>query len=87
MYTHTHHGFEQAGFGWTNGIVLWVASVYGQELVAPDCPDLLAQANTASSSGGGGSSNGAVGGRVAPTAIMTFVVSLVGALVITGTFA
>ncbi|OCH84124.1 glycoside hydrolase family 37 protein [Obba rivulosa] len=34
----------QAGFGWTNGVVLWVASQYGDVLVAPDCPDLLAQA-------------------------------------------
>ncbi|KAF8895253.1 glycoside hydrolase family 37 protein, partial [Infundibulicybe gibba] len=31
----------QAGFGWTNGVVLWVASNYGQQLVLPQCPDLL----------------------------------------------
>ncbi|KAF9018966.1 glycoside hydrolase family 37 protein [Hymenopellis radicata] len=30
----------QAGFGWTNGVVLWVASVYGNVLVAPVCPVL-----------------------------------------------
>ncbi|KAI0917618.1 hypothetical protein AcW1_007218 [Taiwanofungus camphoratus] len=35
----------QAGFGWTNGVVLWIASNYGQILVAPQCPDLLAIAN------------------------------------------
>ncbi|CCM03727.1 uncharacterized protein FIBRA_05873 [Fibroporia radiculosa] len=35
----------QAGFGWTNGVVLWVASTYGDILVAPDCPDLLAIVN------------------------------------------
>ncbi|KDQ62129.1 glycoside hydrolase family 37 protein [Jaapia argillacea MUCL 33604] len=34
----------QAGFGWTNGVVLWVASTYGKILVAPQCPSLLAQA-------------------------------------------
>ncbi|OBZ71163.1 Trehalase [Grifola frondosa] len=28
----------QAGFGWTNGVVLWVASLYGDILVAPQCP-------------------------------------------------
>ncbi|KAH9947465.1 glycoside hydrolase [Amylocystis lapponica] len=39
----------QAGFGWTNGVVLWVASVYGQVLVAPHCPDLLAIANSTAS--------------------------------------
>ena len=38
----------QAGFGWTNGAVLWVASNYGDVLVAPSCPDLLAQAPTTS---------------------------------------
>jgi alpha,alpha-trehalase len=31
----------QAGFGWTNGVALWVAGEYGQLLVAPDCPALL----------------------------------------------
>ncbi|CAA7261546.1 unnamed protein product [Cyclocybe aegerita] len=31
----------QAGFGWTNGVVLWVASNYGSVLDAPQCPDLL----------------------------------------------
>ncbi|KAJ3518159.1 hypothetical protein NLJ89_g25 [Agrocybe chaxingu] len=32
---------DQAGFGWTNGVVLWVASSYGSVLDAPQCPDLL----------------------------------------------
>ncbi|EGN97904.1 glycoside hydrolase family 37 protein [Serpula lacrymans var. lacrymans S7.3] len=31
----------QAGFGWTNGAVLWVAATYGDLLVAPECPPLL----------------------------------------------
>lgn len=31
----------QAGFGWTNGVVLWVASTFGEQLVAPVCPDPL----------------------------------------------
>ncbi|PCH40410.1 glycoside hydrolase family 37 protein [Wolfiporia cocos MD-104 SS10] len=35
----------QAGFGWTNGVVLWMASNYGDVLVAPDCPALLATTN------------------------------------------
>ncbi|KAJ6624408.1 trehalase [Mycena sp. CBHHK59/15] len=38
----------QAGFGWTNGVVLWVASNYGGVLVAPQCPSLLAGAAAAS---------------------------------------
>ena len=45
----------QAGFGWTNGAVLWVASNFGDKLVAPQCPDLLqsaaATSGTTSSSG------------------------------------
>ncbi|KAI0754492.1 glycoside hydrolase family 37 protein [Daedaleopsis nitida] len=34
----------QAGFGWTNGVLLWVADNYGKVLAAPQCPDLAAQA-------------------------------------------
>lgn len=44
----------QAGFGWTNGVVLWVASNYGKVLAAPNCPPLLIQAG-----GNSGGSNGA----------------------------
>ena len=40
----------QAGFGWTNGVVLIVASEYGQVLVSPQCPDILAEAGTPTSS-------------------------------------
>ncbi|CDO72204.1 Glycoside Hydrolase Family 37 protein [Trametes cinnabarina] len=40
----------QAGFGWTNGVLLWVASNYGDVLVAPSCPDILAQAQTTGTS-------------------------------------
>ncbi|KAJ3558853.1 hypothetical protein NP233_g11413 [Leucocoprinus birnbaumii] len=39
----------QAGFGWTNGVVLWIASNYGGQLNAPDCPNLLATAQGTSS--------------------------------------
>ncbi|KAJ7081150.1 glycoside hydrolase [Mycena belliarum] len=35
----------QAGFGWTNGVLLWIASNYGDVLVAPECPPLLAAAS------------------------------------------
>jgi len=41
----------QAGFGWTNGVVLWVASQYGAVLNAPVCPELAASTST---TGGGG---------------------------------
>ena len=45
----------QAGFGWTNGVVMILASEYGNVLVAPQCPDLLqsaaATSGTTSSSG------------------------------------
>jgi len=43
----------QAGFGWTNGVVLWIASMFGDQLVAPVCPDPLF---ASSSSGSNGSS-------------------------------
>ncbi|KAI0060461.1 glycoside hydrolase family 37 protein [Artomyces pyxidatus] len=53
------HGGEytvQAGFGWTNGVVLWVASNFGPQLVAPTCPNPELEASTSSS---GSSKNGA----------------------------
>lgn len=31
----------QAGFGWTNGVVLWVAGEFGQILTEPTCPRLF----------------------------------------------
>ncbi|KAI6038228.1 glycoside hydrolase family 37 protein [Pisolithus marmoratus] len=34
----------QAGFGWTNGVLLWIAANYGRLLVAPECPALVASA-------------------------------------------
>ncbi|KAJ7599906.1 hypothetical protein C8J56DRAFT_879673 [Mycena floridula] len=46
----------QAGFGWTNGGLLWVASNYGDVLVAPVCPDLVgagAGAGAGATTGGG----------------------------------
>ena len=45
----------QAGFGWTNGVVLILAGEYGSVLAAPQCPDLLAQVSsttTAATTGG-----------------------------------
>ena len=36
----------QAGFGWTNGVVLWAASQFGSELVAPSCPNPLDEATS-----------------------------------------
>ena len=52
----------QAGFGWTNGVVLWVASVYGDVLVRPECPDLLEGGGT--DVGLGGDEDGAMSLRV-----------------------
>ncbi len=45
----------QAGFGWTNGVVLWVASTFGEQLVAPVCPDPLFAASGTGSAGSGDS--------------------------------
>ena len=46
----------QAGFGWTNGVVMIVAGEYGGVLVAPQCPDLLAQVAGTSTTGSGSAS-------------------------------
>ena len=42
--------YPQAGFGWTNGVVLWTAGNYGKVLVAPKCPSLLDVPNSSPSS-------------------------------------
>ncbi|KAH9831342.1 trehalase-domain-containing protein, partial [Rhodofomes roseus] len=42
----------QAGFGWTNGVVLWIAANYGHVLAAPDCPDILEIVGASSNSSG-----------------------------------
>jgi len=48
----------QAGFGWTNGVALWVADTFGGKLVAPTCPDPLVEADITGSSGSSGSGKG-----------------------------
>jgi alpha,alpha-trehalase len=49
----------QAGFGWTNGVLLWVASNYGGVLAAPTCPPLLdANGESAVSSSASSSATG-----------------------------
>ncbi|KAI0354813.1 glycoside hydrolase [Trametes cingulata] len=65
----------QAGFGWTNGALLWVASTYGDVLVAPQCPDLLEGSQTSTTSTNhknAASSNGAI-------SILTMVAAVVAA--------
>ncbi|KIJ54488.1 glycoside hydrolase family 37 protein [Sphaerobolus stellatus SS14] len=57
----------QAGFGWTNGVVLWVGGEFGNNLATPVCPKLevAAAAPTSTSPGGsgGGGKSGAEGLR------------------------
>ena len=48
----------QAGFGWTNGVALWVAGTYGNILDAPKCPNIT----TATSTSTGKNASGAVPG-------------------------
>ncbi|KAH9480690.1 Trehalase [Psilocybe cubensis] len=45
----------QAGFGWTNGVLLWVASNYGGVIEAPQCPNLLDSPEAHGTLPGGGS--------------------------------
>ncbi|KAG8892190.1 hypothetical protein FRC01_014297, partial [Tulasnella sp. 417] len=33
----------QAGFGWTNGVALWVADNFGQVIESPKCPAIDVQ--------------------------------------------
>ena len=71
----------QAGFGWTNGVVLWVASTFGEQLVAPVCPDpLFATGGTGSTSSGEGSTrkkSGALQLKVAPRQLFGLLVLVI----------
>lgn len=66
----------QAGFGWTNGVLLWVADTYGSVLATPQCPDLTEEARGSGSGSGG--NNAAAIVKVAPifTAVIAFFVAV-----------
>lgn len=71
----------QAGFGWTNGVLLWVASNYGQQIAAPQCPSLLDVA-TAPGSGKPGNGNGtgaAMTGKIGGSTVLLISLISVGA--------
>ncbi|KAF7291314.1 Trehalase [Mycena indigotica] len=73
----------QAGFGWTNGVLLWVASNYAKVLDAPRCPPLQNAARSGGNGGNGGNGgrgNGAVG--VKPAVGVVALVAAVAALVL-----
>ncbi|TBU41425.1 hypothetical protein BD309DRAFT_981874 [Dichomitus squalens] len=61
----------QAGFGRTNGAILWVASIFNDKLAALKCPDVLqsAAATSGPTSTGGSGSNAASSAR-APAAFV-----------------
>lgn len=59
----------QAGFGWTNGVLLWVASTYGEQLVAPQCPPVVAATTSTTTS-----TNAAVGLQASSRGVIIAVV-------------
>jgi len=63
----------QAGFGWTNGVVLWVVNAYGGVLNTPQCPNITTDAVP------GGNHNGA-----APGVGVSAAASLVLAIIVGG---
>lgn len=44
----------QIGFGWTNGVVLWISGHYGQFLPAPTCPLIPIVVNNGTAGAGAG---------------------------------
>lgn len=56
----------QAGFGWTNGVALWIASNYGSVLDAPACPNITADAVSGGEDASGGNSSAASKVGVSP---------------------
>lgn len=67
----------QAGFGWTNGVVLTFASEFGDVLVKPQCPDVLAEAG----------STGMSNGNVNNAAVSTKGASMLATLFVSGVVA
>ena len=69
----------QAGFGWTNGVVLWVANTYGSVLDTPSCPNITVE----SVSGGSNTSasNGAVAFRIGASPVSVAVAAILAILV------
>jgi len=71
----------QAGFGWTNGVALWITQTYGHTLGTPQCPNIVAENGQGGVNSGQGNVNAALGvgaGRVPATAvaILSIIVSL-----------
>jgi len=75
----------QAGFGWTNGVLLWVASNYGSVISAPQCPDLLESPVAPNSNGNGGGKSGAKA-AFSPTTTLLTIGAAVGAVIAHGLF-
>ncbi|KAF5315219.1 hypothetical protein D9619_007257 [Psilocybe cf. subviscida] len=71
----------QAGFGWTNGVLLWVAANYGSVLEAPACPNLLdvptALGTSTGTAGGAKPTSGAIPAANAPNALLATAVLVV----------
>lgn len=70
----THLCTQQVGFGWMNGVVLWAASNFGNVLVAPSCPDPLAELAGVSSNWS--STTSAVSGSLTTRASATYVLGV-----------
>jgi hypothetical protein len=62
----------QAGFGWTNGVLLWIGGNLGQYLQNPACP---------ASSNRGGGTNAALNGKAGVHVVLVLgVVNVIAAL-------
>lgn len=59
----------QAGFGWTNGVALWIANTYGSVLDAPACPNITADAVPGGTDASGSNNNVALRIGVSPVSI------------------
>jgi len=68
----------QAGFGWTNGVLLWVASQYKDVLVRPTCPNITEQGNGTQTAVGTGGAAAVVSGVGGMPVLVTAVLVLVG---------
>ena len=72
----------QAGFGWTNGVALWVAHNYGSILDAPKCPDITADA-VSGTSGNTAGNNASAAFRIGASPV-SIVIAGVLSIVVSG---
>ncbi|PVF98538.1 trehalase-domain-containing protein [Serendipita vermifera] len=68
----------QAGFGWTNGVLLWIASEFKDVLVRPTCPEITAESTGSQQANSEGGAERLVTTKAFSMGVLTSLLVLVG---------